>query len=90
MRRSLEIIQNKPYPIHFSKPCFPIELLNWEKHFAKKDIKTVLVPHKNGGRVVLRREVTQQEIEEIKAGLLWIRGGSLVEPDQLLRRRSAR
>ena len=85
MRLSLEIIKNNPFPIQVSSAAYYEEIENWIKDFKKKEIGIKLVPHRSG-KVKLFREVTCEEIEEIKAGEVTIRGGSFQVQENEMRK----
>ena len=78
MKKSLEIISKNPYPIQVTAFYFKGELGNWIKWFQKKKIEINLKPNQNGS-FALFRKATPEEIAEIKAGKVIIRGSGFRE-----------
>ena len=78
MKKSLEIISSNPHSIQVTNYHFKGELEGWIKDFQKKEIEINIKPN-NHGLFAVFREVTLEEIAEIKAGEVIIREGSFKE-----------
>jgi len=79
MKKSLKIVLNNPYPIQVTSfGLSKDELKSWIADFDKKHIEIEIRPNGNGSFAIFR-EVTPEEIAEIKAGKVIIRGDSFKE-----------
>ena len=77
-KKSLGIIEMDPYPIQATGFHARGELGSWVDWFEKKKIKNVLKPDRRGLFAVFR-EVTGEEIDEIKTGGVVIQNRSFCE-----------
>jgi len=77
-KKSLETIEKDPYPIRVTGFHAKGELGSWVDWFQKKKIKNVLKPNKYGSFAIFR-EVTGEEIDEIKTGGVVIQNRSFCE-----------
>ncbi|MBU0959205.1 MAG: hypothetical protein KKB31_04655 [Nanoarchaeota archaeon] len=78
MKKSLKIVLNNPYPIQVTNFDSAEDLKSWIADFDKKHIEIEIRPNGNGSFAIFR-EVTNNEIDEIKAGKVIIRGDSFKE-----------
>ena len=77
-KKSLKIIEENSYPIQVTSFHAKEELGSWVDWFQKKKIKNVLKPNKHGSFAIFR-EVTGEEIDEIKAGKVIVQNRSFCE-----------
>ena len=81
-KKSLETIEKDSYPIQVTSFHAREELGSWVDWFQKKKIKNVLKPNKCGSFAIFR-EVTGEEIDEIKTGEVVIQNRSFCEVREL-------
>ena len=81
-KKSLETIEKDPYPIQVTGFHAKGELKSWVDWFQKKKIKNVLKPNKYGSFAIFR-EVTEEEIDEIKTGGVIVQNRSFCEVREL-------
>ena len=77
-KKSLKTIEKDPYPIQVTSFHARGELGSWVDWFQKKKIKNVLKPNKYGSFAIFR-EVTGEEIDEIKTGKVIVQNRSFCE-----------
>ena len=77
-KKSMKIVEDNRFCIQVTNYHFQENLKTWLDWFEEKKIKTILKPSK-GGSVAIFREVTPEEVAEIKTGVVIIRNGAFCE-----------